>query len=572
MAERLLLADDLTFYVDGSELAPPPPQIFIPGSEIPYRDPRYVGRVLTVAADGSLVWVRNEGLPVSDARQAGAQLIVSGNGIPEWSYASTGPGGLTDDEVIASDSAGIGILYYGTTPPLDAFDGALWFATRLASAPPAPTVPTTAPVLSAASVSVLKATLSWTASTGATAYEIHVDGTTVAQVSGLSWSGTFSESTSHAAFIVPLNAGGPGPASNTVNFSIANQAPPPATGLDDTSVVRASFSVAWQYASPPADFSTWVVTTSAGTLSVNQGARTATITGAPDSTNVTVTVRAQDTGGLQSSTVSLVVRTPDAPAPAAPPTPGSLRVTRIGYSSADFAWNASSGATSYEWSGDGVNYSNIGTALTRTWSGLAESHAYKLYVRAVNAGGHSASASVSLTTLPKVNHYVYNTRLRTFGYGNEQWNIPGVGHSASGILTSVDNWANQSNANNWLFAVDYNLNTGPYSTQAYRWINFSFTMNFIDVEQVWMNWGYPGTGEWQAYDTDGTLIQRGRTASATWPLWVTANVTNAPTNKRIAKIQMLFFGGVGSPGYYKLREWAMQVRECTSTTAVLNPA
>jgi hypothetical protein len=394
-----------------------------------------------------------------------------------------------------------------------------------------------------------------------------MDGTPLFVTAALTYAFTLPESSTHSFKVAAHNDGGFGPESNARSVTIANQTPPDVTNLHSTATSRGTFSVAWDY-TPPADFSAYVVTVDSGTVVVT--GKTASVTGLADATNVAITVKARDTGSLTSPGVSITVRTPDAPLPAAPGTPGGLTNTRRGYSSLDYSWNAVAGATSYEVSGDGSGFGSVGTATTFSWTGLAESTGYNLWVRAVNAGGASAATVVGATTLPKVASYTPNSQTRTIGYGNEGWDAIGVQYDSSGVVFTTDGWATGSNSS--LYALDLNVNTGPYSTNPGRWIIFSTTLNYDYVYQVFGLWGYPGTFTWTAIGADGYAQQQGNVASNTWGQWAGPNIINSPSGVRIAKIQMAFDAGLGSPGVFKLREWAIQVRQIVSYTTNLNPA
>lgn len=415
--------------------------------------------------------------------------------------------------------------------------------------------------------------ITWGTVPNADNYEVFVDGDSQGLFpAGGSLDLAVPESTTRQITVRGNNGSGYGPLSTAVPATVGNLAPPPVAGLTVISIDRGLMSVDWSYPDKPVDHSVYVVTSTAGTVTIDQANASAVISGLGDSVTITVTVKAQDTGGLQSTAVSKAGTTEPAPPPAAPATPGGFIATRIGYSSADFSWNASTGATGYQLSGNGgASWTGTQTARTYKWVGLAESTAYTLKLRAVGAGGNSGAASKAITTLPKVKSVtpVYSTR--NYGYGQTYpWNQTGVDYYLSGVGISNNNWA----SGQWLTAIDANTNTGPYNTAAGAWLDLKFTLNFDSVTQVWGLWGYPGTYEWSAWNVDGTLVQQGRVViDATVGVWLIPNVKNSPvTNKRITRLRTYFYGGGLGSGVYKLRELAIQARVITSYTNVLNPA
>jgi hypothetical protein len=263
---------------------------------------------------------------------------------------------------------------------------------------------------------------------------------------------------------------------------------------------------------------------------------------------------------------TLVVTTPAPPVAGAPPAPTNLKATRVGYTSADFTWTASPGATSYEWSSNNSSYSGIGNVTAKTWGpGLAENTSYKLYVRAVGPGGKSAAASVSFKTLPKIKSYTPVYATRVYGYGQP------YPYSQLGLFlyASSNNFAQ----NTWATAADNNLNTGPYSASAGQWITYTTSLNYDAINAITAWFGYPGTFQWTAVDDEGHTVQQGRVAASSGTWGASANVINSPhTDHRIARIQFYFYAGLGSPGVFKLREFAISCRVITGYTAVNNPA
>jgi len=571
MAGAVLLGEDLSLYRDGlraapTEAAPLPP----PEAELPYFDGRMVGRGLEVAADGTLVWAYHPRVPPVEGRLVGSILTIAPSSAIEWKQVNLDLAGaeevIATDQIGASGSAGRGLINYGPDDVQTPGNGDLWIVTRTRIGDVVVVPPSQAPTLTApATNATTSVPISWTAVTGATAYRVKVDNVDVQMVTVLSMTLTLAEG-SHTIAVRGTNDGGDGPGSNVATTVVANQPPGPVTDLAVVASTPSTVQVTWSY-TPPSDFSAFTVTSSpAGTAVVSGNG--ATISGLPADTNVTVSVSARDTGGLSSSVVSVTGRTAPQPPPQAPGAPTGLQATRIGYSSADFVWTAVAGADRYEVNGGG-GWGNVGAATSFAWGGLNESTGYTLQVRAVNAGGAGAASQVGITTLPKVAYYQETYADHTYGYGAEGWDGASIGYAASGVLFTTDNWA--TGANSHLYALDLNVNTGPYSQQPDRWILFSLGINIKYYTQVTVWMGYPGTATWQAYQNGQGVTQQGAVAANAWPQSIGPNQTNNPAGQ-LNRLQITFGAGLGSPGWYKLREFNIGVRQVTGSSPVYNPA
>jgi hypothetical protein len=180
---------------------------------------------------------------------------------------------------------------------------------------------------------------------------------------------------------------------------------------------------------------------------------------------------------------------------------------------------------------------------------------------------------VGFTTLPQVAYYITNTQDRTIGYGAEPWSAAGLTHWASGVFFTQDNWAGVAGPNNWTYAIDGNTNTGPYSTNPDRWIQFGLGLNVQLIFSVTAWWGYPGTFTWSAVNESlSGPVQTGQiTVPATGPVTVGPNQVNNPSGK-IVILHIGFGAGLGSPGIYKLREFQVTLRQITGQTPVYNQA
>lgn len=118
-----------------------------------------------------------------------------------------------------------------------------------------------------------------------------------------------------------------------------------------------------------------------------------TMLGLQPNTTYTASVTATDLAGNTSAPVSISVTT--APAP-----PANLRCTAKTFCTANLAWNASAGATSYKVFNASSN-ALLGSTSSTQWSmgNLKAGSTYKYYVQAVgNAGTSDKSSTLSVTT------------------------------------------------------------------------------------------------------------------------------------------------------------------------------
>src|SRR6185369_8657011 len=106
-----------------------------------------------------------------------------------------------------------------------------------------------------------------------------------------------------------------------------------------------------------------------------------------------------------------------------------------------------------------------------------------------------------------------------------------------------------------------------------RWIVFSVGL-FIDyVYDVTGWWGYPGTFRWNAYADGLAAQQQGAVVGGGGAMAVGPNeVNNAHEGVHLKHLQMSYSAGQGSPGWYKLREFQIHVRQVTGQSPVYNPA
>jgi hypothetical protein len=261
--------------------------------------------------------------------------------------------------------------------------------------------------LSSGNITPSSATLSWTAVTGATSYNIHyrVSGSatwtnTTSSTSSVSISG-LTASTAYEFQVQTVCSGGTSAYSSSATFTtIAPSCSVPA-GLSSGNITTSSATLSWTAVSGATSYNihyrvsgstTWTTTTSS-TSSVS-------ISGLTASTAYEFQVQTVCSGGTSAYSSSATFTT------TAPPcsVPAGLSSGNITSSSATLRWTAVSGATSYN-----IHYRISGSATWTTTtsstssvsiSGLTASTAYEFQVQTVCSGGTSAySSSATFTTL-----------------------------------------------------------------------------------------------------------------------------------------------------------------------------
>lgn len=273
--------------------------------------------------------------------------------------------------------------------------------------PTSTTPPPAAPTgLTATAVSSTQINLAWTASGGATGYNVKVatvsGGPYITIASGITAT-TYSDTSAAPGVtsyyvVSAFNSGG-----ESANSTQASAMTPPAapTGLSATAG-NAQVSLAW--------------TASTGTTSYN--VKRATVNGGPYTTIASPTTTSYtDTTAVNGTTYYYVVAATNAAgtstnstqvsatpsAPTVPAAPSGLTAT-AGKRKISLAWNASSGAISYNAKRSSVSggpYTTIATGITTTSytdSGLSTGSTYYYVVSAVNSVGESANSNQASAT------------------------------------------------------------------------------------------------------------------------------------------------------------------------------
>jgi fibronectin type 3 domain-containing protein len=302
-----------------------------------------------------------------------------------------------------------GTKYYYTVAAVNA-GGASSQSTE-ASATPQPPAPA-APTGLTATAGNAAVTLNWTASSGATSYNVY-RGTTAGGesstplatgITSVSYPDTaVTNGTTYYYKVAAVNGGGTSSQSTETSATPQLAAPVAPTGLTATAG-NASVTLGWIAASGATSYNVYRGTT-AGGESVTPLATAITAVSYPD-TAVTngatyyYKVAAVNAGGTSSQS-SEASATPQPPAPAAPT---GLTAT-AGYSAVTLNWTASSGATSYNvyrgTTGGGESATPLATGLASVSypdTAVTNGTTYYYKVAALNIGAVSALSSESSAT------------------------------------------------------------------------------------------------------------------------------------------------------------------------------
>ena len=275
----------------------------------------------------------------------------------------------------------------------------------------APSAPTG---LAASAINTSSFTLSWNASTdnvAVTGYDVY-NGAVMVNTSNITLTSFdltgLAPSTSYSITVRAKDAAGneaiSAPLSVTTNDIPDTQAPSVPTGLAASAITTSSFTLSWNASTDNIAVTGYDVYN--GAVKVNTSNITATtfnITGLSPNTSYSMTVRAKDAAGNESTSTPLSVTTNDIPDTQAPTVPAGLAGSAITTSSFTLSWNASTdnvGVTGYDVYNGAVkvNTSNI-TSTTFNITGLSPNTSYSMTVRAKDAAANeSTSAPLSVTT------------------------------------------------------------------------------------------------------------------------------------------------------------------------------
>nr|WP_224753658.1 glycoside hydrolase family 6 protein [Paenibacillus terricola] len=348
-----------------------------------------------------LSWTASTGATsynVKRATTSGGAYTTVATGVTGTTYTNTG---LTN-----------GTTYYYVVSAVNSA-GESSNSSQVSATPVAPATVPAAPTGLTATAGNAQVVLSWTASTGATSYNVKratTSGgpyTTVATgVTGTTYTNTgLTNGTTYYYVVSAVNS--VGESSNSTQASATPVAPvavPAApTGLTATAG-NAQVVLAWTASTGATSYNVKRATTSGGpytTVATGVTGTTYTNTGLTNGTTYYYVVSAVNSAG-ESSNSAQTSATPVAPV-TVPAAPTGLTAT-AGNAQVVLAWTASTGATSYNVkrsTTSGGTFTTIATGVTGTTytdTGLTNGTTYYYVVSAVNSAGESANSSVASAT------------------------------------------------------------------------------------------------------------------------------------------------------------------------------
>jgi len=255
------------------------------------------------------------------------------------------------------------------------------------------TLKTDAPVASAAtSITDTSFTANWNTVTGATGYNLFVDGISVytgtstsANITGL------TANSSHSYYVIATNTGGNSTNSNTVNLTLNPATPVTPSASPATNITTTGFTANWASVSGATSYKLKV---DSGSFTDIGNVTSYAVTGLTAGTTHTYTVQASNINGTSSNS------TPDISVTLKTIAPVASSATSITDTSFTANWNTVTGATGYKLYVDSVNvYTGASTSVNVT--GLSSGVTHNYYVQATNAGGNSANSNtINALTLP----------------------------------------------------------------------------------------------------------------------------------------------------------------------------
>jgi titin len=302
---------------------------------------------------------------------------------PTASATVTGLGGSTSYyfRIVAANATGNGL------------PSAAVQATTLVGLPAVPTG------LVFSNVTAATVTAGWTASTGATSYDVTVNGGAVTNlVSPIDALTGLSGNTAYAFSILARNASGVSATALTGSQMTLPAAPgtPVVSAITPSSLVLTWAAPTGGAATYSVQYSTTIAFTTFTSITQPAATATATVTGLTASTPYFFRVVAGNAAGssLPSATVTATTLA------AIPLAPTGLVFSNVTATTVTASWTAAANATSYDVSVNGGAVTNV-TTPTRALAGLTGNTAYAFNILARNASGVSASALIGTQlTLP----------------------------------------------------------------------------------------------------------------------------------------------------------------------------
>ena len=280
---------------------------------------------------------------------------------------------------------------------------------RTQDPPPADEPPTRPGKPSVTNITETTADVSWAASNddnGVAGYEVYLNGTKVADVSGTSVTLTgLSSGTTYSVTVRARDTAGQlSEPSEATQFT--TEEPPPVDNPPSkpgkpvvSNVTHSTADVSWAASSDDNAVVGYEVFVN-GSKVADVSGTSYTLTGLQPDTNYSVTVRAKDDAGqLSEPSDATSFRTSQAPDTQPPSKPGKPSATSVTSTSVTLTWTASTdnvGVAGYDVYRDGVKVTSV-TGTTATIGGLQPDTQYKFKVQARDAAGNLSPFSDELT-------------------------------------------------------------------------------------------------------------------------------------------------------------------------------
>lgn len=318
----------------------------------------------------ALSWTASSGATSYDVYQ-GTTLL--GN-VTSTSYTASGLSASTayTFKVVAKNSAGssTGVTVNATT-----------------SAPPV-SAPADVTGLGTSNVTYNAAIVNWTASSGATSYDVYQGALLLGNTASTSYNVTgLSASTQYTFKVVAKNSAG---SSAGVTTTVTTAVAPPAdvTNLAASSITQTTLTLGWTASTGASSYDVYNGTTLLGNATTNSY----NITGLTAGTAYTFKVIAKNVSGSSTGVTVNATTTVNAPADVT-----NLATSSVTQTTLTLGWTASATATSYDVY-NGITLLGNVTTTSYNVTGLTASTAYTFKVVAKNAGGSSTGATVNVTT------------------------------------------------------------------------------------------------------------------------------------------------------------------------------
>ncbi|MCD9022163.1 fibronectin type III domain-containing protein [Cohnella silvisoli] len=292
------------------------------------------------------------------------------------------------------------------------------------------TIPSTPTGLSHSTITSTGWTQTWTAVTGASGYNVYVDGVKVngaSPISGTSYNVTGQTSgTTFSVTVTAVNGSGEGAASSTDSVTTIPSAP---TGLSSSAHSTTGWTQTWTAVTGASGYNVYIDGVKVNGASPINGT-TYDVTGQTPGTTYSVTVTAVNASGEGPASSDDSVGT----IPSVPTGLSHGSITSTGWTQ---TWTAVTGASGYNVYVDGVKVNGASPIIGLTYNvtGQASGTDFSVTVTAVNGSGEGAASSVdSVTTKPGASTGLSHSSITSTGWTQTWTAVTG----ASGYNVYVD--------------------------------------------------------------------------------------------------------------------------------------